>query len=174
MSKGYVYILQNASMPGILKIGKTTRSVEQRCQELFATGVPTPFAVVDSVFAPDCHALESIVHAELQAKRVTAGREFFAIDAAEARNVLFENHHCQIADFVHEFDENVCLSFYGLEVDEVAIVALADDLQVHPFEVSAAMASMTAEELMPALERRRAAIAARRAEAGRPDGVTVQ
>ena len=43
---GYVYILSNSGMPGLLKIGRTTRSVGDRVAELnSATGVPAPFAV---------------------------------------------------------------------------------------------------------------------------------
>ena len=41
---GYVYILENASMPGLIKIGKTSRDSVERARELSsATGVPTGF-----------------------------------------------------------------------------------------------------------------------------------
>lgn len=47
--KGLVYLLTNPAMPGIVKIGLTTRGdMGQRLQELFTTGVPVPF---DCVFA---------------------------------------------------------------------------------------------------------------------------
>ena len=38
-----VYVLTNPSMPGIVKIGKTTREVGARLDELYSTGVPLPF-----------------------------------------------------------------------------------------------------------------------------------
>ncbi|PIY04238.1 MAG: hypothetical protein COZ20_06175 [Gallionellales bacterium CG_4_10_14_3_um_filter_54_96] len=45
-SSGYVYVLLNQSLPGCVKIGKTTRDTATRAAELSsATGVPTPFMV---------------------------------------------------------------------------------------------------------------------------------
>ena len=44
--KGFIYILSNASMPNIFKVGLTTNSVKQRIQELNSTGVPTTFELV--------------------------------------------------------------------------------------------------------------------------------
>ena len=46
MSLGYIYILSNPAMPGVLKIGFTTRSVDQRASEISSsTGIPEPFNV---------------------------------------------------------------------------------------------------------------------------------
>ena len=48
---GEVYVLSNPAMPGICKIGFTTRDPRVRAEELFqnSTGVPTPFHVEGSV-----------------------------------------------------------------------------------------------------------------------------
>jgi len=43
--RGFVYVLSNTSMPGLLKVGYTTRSIEERINELCSTGVPTRFFV---------------------------------------------------------------------------------------------------------------------------------
>ena len=41
---GIVYVLTNPAMPGIVKIGRTTRgSIDVRLNELYSTGVPVPF-----------------------------------------------------------------------------------------------------------------------------------
>ena len=40
---GYVYILSNPAMPGLLKIGYTERDVQERVKELSNTGIPSPF-----------------------------------------------------------------------------------------------------------------------------------
>ena len=43
---GWVYILTNKAMPGLVKIGLTTRDLEEWAAELLgATGVPLPFVV---------------------------------------------------------------------------------------------------------------------------------
>ena len=43
MSEGTVYVLTNPAMPGMVKIGKTTRDVTHRLKDLYSTGVPLPF-----------------------------------------------------------------------------------------------------------------------------------
>ena len=40
---GIVYILTNEAMEGLIKIGKTNTSVEQRIKELDNTSLPLPF-----------------------------------------------------------------------------------------------------------------------------------
>jgi len=75
---GYVYILTNRSMPGLVKIGRTTRSPEQRLTELWQTGVPTPFEVYHYVRTPSCVQLEAMCHQALADVRVDEAREFFA------------------------------------------------------------------------------------------------
>ena len=48
---GYVYILSNPWMPNLIKIGFTTRDIQERLAELnSATGVPEPF-IIEATFA---------------------------------------------------------------------------------------------------------------------------
>jgi hypothetical protein len=77
--KGYVYVLSNKSMPGLVKIGRTTVSPSQRMQELHSTGVPTPFELEFAVEVADCQACESAAHRVLDAHRVSHKREFFKV-----------------------------------------------------------------------------------------------
>lgn len=77
---GYLYVLANSAMPGLVKIGKTTRTPAERAIELSgATGLPTPFIVVYEQMFQDCSAAESFVHTYLanQGFRVSDNREFF-------------------------------------------------------------------------------------------------
>ena len=77
---GFLYALANSSMPGLVKVGKTTRSPTDRAAELSGvTGVATPFMVVYEQLFQDCHFAESFVHAYLAEKghRVADNREFF-------------------------------------------------------------------------------------------------
>lgn len=86
--KGYVYVLSNPRMPGLVKVGCSTRSVDERVAELnSATGVPASF-VVEAYFAsssPEDHEAE--VHRRLGAQRVQ-GKEFFESDVAEAVRII--------------------------------------------------------------------------------------
>ena len=77
---GYVYALINWSMPGLVKVGITSRTPDERSDELSsATGVPTPFERVFHVLVPDARAAESEIHGKLEARgyRVSGDREFF-------------------------------------------------------------------------------------------------
>lgn len=80
-SSGYVYAMINASYPGLVKVGKTTREPEERAKELSgSTGVPTPFIVVYHRKFLDCNNAEQQIHKILTAKgyRVNDNREFFS------------------------------------------------------------------------------------------------
>lgn len=91
-NQGYVYVMINPSYgDGIVKIGKTTKSPEERAKELSsATGVATPFIVVYKRHFKDCHIAESLIHSYLTEKgyRVNNSREFFSIPIDEAINVI--------------------------------------------------------------------------------------
>ncbi len=85
MSIGYIYILSNPSMPGILKIGFTNReTVEQRVRELSsATAVPEPFEVEYYCLTHDVEEIEKKIHQEFSAER-SPGKEFFKVSIWEA------------------------------------------------------------------------------------------
>ena len=86
---GWVYILTNPAMPGLVKIGLTTRSLTERAAELTAaTGVPVPFVVAWGRAVSDCAAVEGTVHRMLDDRRVSGKREFFRCDVATARQVI--------------------------------------------------------------------------------------
>lgn len=90
MKSGYVYILINESMPGLLKVGHTIRDARERARELSTTGVPTPFQVAFEVFAEDCETLERKLQEELYDFRVAANREFFRYPLAKAIQAVQE------------------------------------------------------------------------------------
>jgi hypothetical protein len=89
--QGYVYVLVNSSMPGLVKVGKTTRPLVERVAELSApTGVPTPFVVAFQRPFDDIDAAERYVHDALEQRglRVATRREFFRATADEAIKVV--------------------------------------------------------------------------------------
>ena len=90
---GYVYVLANGSMPGVVKVGKTTRNATERAKELStSTGVPTPFIVVYEQFFEDCSVAEKHIHAMLEERgfRTARNREFFNASANDVIRVIIE------------------------------------------------------------------------------------
>lgn len=78
--EGYVYCMTNTAMPGLVKIGMTCDSPEERAKELSsATGVPYPFQVVVCKKVYNPKAKEAAIHELLSALgyRVNEKREFF-------------------------------------------------------------------------------------------------
>ncbi|MBU9681846.1 MULTISPECIES: GIY-YIG nuclease family protein [Burkholderia] len=90
MVPGYVYVLVNPSMPGLVKIGRTLRDARTRARELSSTGVPTPFQVAFELFAEQHEALEAKVHLALTDFRVDAAREFFRYPLDKAIALLLD------------------------------------------------------------------------------------
>lgn len=78
---GWVYVLTNPSMPGLVKIGMTqAENPEQRVTSLAsATGVPTQFEPYGFVYALDSAACEASVHEALANQRLNPRREFFQV-----------------------------------------------------------------------------------------------
>ena len=81
---GFVYILTNRSLPGLVKIGYTDRRPDERATELHTTGVPTPFEIAFCFQHSNARSAEKAIHAELGAHRVADGREFFRCEVAHA------------------------------------------------------------------------------------------
>jgi hypothetical protein len=83
--QGYIYILVNPAMQGVVKIGKTTRTPEDRAKELsVATGVPFDFHVGYEKLVKDCDLAENLIQEKLKEKRTAKNREFFTLSLKEA------------------------------------------------------------------------------------------
>lgn len=91
MSLGYVYVLYNPSMEGVVKIGRTQASSEERAAEISrATGVPMSFIVVHDELVCDCVAVEKRLHDRFAYARLNPRREFFRIPLKDAVKALQE------------------------------------------------------------------------------------
>jgi T5orf172 domain len=84
MAIGYVYVLTNSAMPGLVKIGFTQESASVRARQIFTTGVPTPFQVEYFHLTDNVVEVEAALHKTFESKRVNAGREFFQVHLTEA------------------------------------------------------------------------------------------
>ena len=93
MEQGWIYVLVNSSMPGLAKVGRTTKPPENRAAELSgATGVATPFVVAFDQAFEDCCAAEKAIHQELERRglRLASNREFFRGSVSEVVRVVLE------------------------------------------------------------------------------------
>ncbi|MDB0067861.1 GIY-YIG nuclease family protein [Akkermansiaceae bacterium] len=100
---GWVYVITNESMPGLVKVGVTKNRPEQRAKELDETGSPTPYKIETAfLFSEAAERIEKRAHALLADVRVRENREWFkclaglaaekVLDAADTLNsVVLKN-----------------------------------------------------------------------------------
>jgi hypothetical protein len=88
MGGGYVYILTNSAMPGIVKIGSTKLSPEARARQLSTTGVPAPFRVIAYQKVEDELRVERELQSLFSKQRVHPRREFYETTIEEAQAAL--------------------------------------------------------------------------------------
>lgn len=116
---GYIYILINPTLNGLVKIGKTSKTSEERAKELSsATGVPTQFMVAYDEFFEDIDIAENRVHEVLKnmGHHVFPNKEFFDIPLKKAietiekvKKELLNNNQNQnklFTEEVIEYDED--------------------------------------------------------------------
>ena len=157
-----IYILVNSSMPNLIKIGRTTRSAQQRATELSqATNMPTSFVVAFEDSVSDGPAAERIIH-ELLAERgyrVAPNREFFNAPLKTALLVVQEVVLRLPAIKAIEDDEGDCLARDDLLEDQMLQQAMAyftgdedtlqDDTKAFEyFQSAASLGSVSAERFL--------------------------
>ena len=93
LEEGWVYVLVNSSMPGLVKVGRTARSAHHRAAELSGvTGIATPFIVAYEQSFADCQEAERAIHAELDRRglRISPNREFFGGPASDIIRLVMQ------------------------------------------------------------------------------------
>lgn len=81
--KGFIYIMSNKSMPGIIKIGMSTKVPEERAKELSSeTSAPTAFVVEYYAFFEEMEKAEKQIHQKL--KEFHFSKEFFKLNIPNA------------------------------------------------------------------------------------------
>ncbi|HAD33606.1 MAG TPA: hypothetical protein DCF44_03785, partial [Chitinophagaceae bacterium] len=87
--EGIIYILSNPAMPGIVKIGKTTKEdVKLRMKELYSSGVRLPFECVYAAKVRDIDEVERALHTAFSPDRLNPKREFFEIESMQAIAII--------------------------------------------------------------------------------------
>jgi len=90
MSPGFIYVMSNPAMPGIVKIGRTINHPKARAKDLHTTGVAAPFKVEFAMWADNHEDIEIDIHEQFNEFRITPNREFFRVDAMEVAAAIFE------------------------------------------------------------------------------------
>jgi len=80
--RGWVYVITNASMPDLVKIGYSTKDPNLRAGELSSTGIPHPYMVAYDIHVEEPREIEQAVHDQLKHKN--EGKEWFRCSLAEA------------------------------------------------------------------------------------------
>ncbi|WP_421532005.1 GIY-YIG nuclease family protein [Lelliottia amnigena] len=102
-SKGWIYILSNPCMPGLLKIGMTTISPQARAKELSSsTGVPEKFTIEASYFSDDPRGDEARIHAAMSEHRLNDSREFFTCSLDIADEICRSYYLCDSKSSLEE------------------------------------------------------------------------
>jgi hypothetical protein len=112
---GTIYAFTNPAMPGLVKIGYTVRSVEERRIELSRpTGVPSPYETYRYVEVPHASKVEKIVHERLKDKH--HGLEFFRCELEDV-DLIFDDLSAgiffDIRREITEFMEAVSVRYPG-------------------------------------------------------------
>ena len=125
---GIVYLLTKACMPGIVKIGKTSRTdLQNRMKELYTTGVPIPFECAYACRIKLSHMgkLETALHNAFEPNRVNKNREFFRIKPEQAMAIM------QFVDNIQDATSEVSAEIANDMVQE-DIIAIENVRQKRP------------------------------------------
>lgn len=88
---GWIYILSTREIRDLLKIGMTTRTIEERTREInAATGIAVPFGVRSCWRVKNPMISEKLIHKNLAYARIRGDREFFRLDFLDARKLISE------------------------------------------------------------------------------------
>ncbi len=110
-TSGTVYVVSSPAHPGLVKVGKTRQSLEQRLKGLNNESVLEPFVVDASLRVADRHWVELQAHALLTQAGLHAQKEYFRVSAdkalaavqqaADADKRIFQSLGLYDLDFFH-------------------------------------------------------------------------
>jgi hypothetical protein len=86
--RGYLYVLTNEALPGLVKIGYSTKDPSLRRGELSNTSIPQNFVLYYEVLIDNPFDAEQAIHRQLKAINAHSGKEFFKITADAAVNCI--------------------------------------------------------------------------------------
>lgn len=99
-AKGFVYILSNPAMPGLIKIGHTfQRPPQARIDEMYNTSVPYPFDIEYMLEIANAREVEIALHTAFAPHRINPRREFFKLEPEHPIAVLKLLLKCDGTDY---------------------------------------------------------------------------
>ena len=141
--QGYVYILINPSLKGLLKVGQTKKDPEERAKEISqGTGVPTPYIVAYKEDFNDCELAEKMIHIMLEEEgyRINKNREFFEAEITDIiRKIMIVKEHLLSDENINNYDnvddieftenEDLFSDFEDVEIEEPIKTNPWDDVE---------------------------------------------
>jgi len=123
--EGWVYVLTNEAMPGLVKVGYTMKDPAIRAEELYkdskngaVTGVPLPFDVAYKAWVLNPFQVEQSVHKSLAQKRINDNREFFKCSTEEAVEHIRQVAQAKFEESKEEVDRRLRLQKEQEEQEE--------------------------------------------------------
>lgn len=80
--RGWVYVITNKAIPGLVKVGYTLKDPNVRARELDGTGMPHPYVVEYEVFVEGPREIERLTHSRLSCAR--EAKEWFRCGVSAA------------------------------------------------------------------------------------------
>lgn len=93
--RGWVYVITNKAMPGLVKVGYSTKDPQLRAAELGGTGSPYPYEVEFDILVYEPREVEKCVHRALAEFR--EGKEWFRL-TPHAAAVEIRKHAAPVAN----------------------------------------------------------------------------
>ena len=147
MSKGYIYILSNPSMPDLVKIGRSINGGRDRAKQINQTGVPSPFILEMEILTHFHEDAEINIHDALSHCRESENREFFRMDVEDAIAAVINEvsvmHIMRISDSI--LDEDVIAEF-SWKLNKAGIDS-------HPFQVATALNYLNIDAVISAMKK---------------------
>jgi len=88
MPKGWIYLITNPAMPGLVKVGYSMKDPTIRAKDLAGTGMPHAYVVAYEALVSDPYVVEQKVHSLLERHR--EGKEWFRCDIARAHQAILQ------------------------------------------------------------------------------------
>jgi hypothetical protein len=85
---GFVYCLTIPRMDGVVKIGYTLKTMEERLKSLDNTSVVEPFQLYYAGRVNNPKRVEGLIHEYFKSYRIRPNREFFEVDPSDVKRLI--------------------------------------------------------------------------------------